>query len=62
MDSAFAKSWSLPWKVITSVPAGDKFEAWKDSGFAPEDEFLSKLKSIEGISAVETQTYTIMPM
>jgi hypothetical protein len=49
-------------KVVTSVPAGDKFNAWKEKNFAPEEEFLFKLKSIDGISVVETQTYTIMPM
>ena len=49
-------------KVVTSIPAGDKFNAWKERNFAPEEEFLFKLKSIDGISAVETQTYTIMPM
>jgi hypothetical protein len=48
--------------VITSLPAGDKFAAWEANGFAPEDEFLSKLKEIDGISTVETQTYTLMPM
>ena len=49
-------------KIVTSIPAGDKFNAWKEKNFAPEEEFLFKLKSIDGISAVETQTYTIMPM
>merc|ERR1712113_1048709 len=28
------------------------------AGFAPEETFLSKLKGVAGISAVETQTYT----
>jgi hypothetical protein len=51
-----------PYQVITSVPAGDKFDAWKESDFAPEAEFLTKIKSIDGLSTVETQTYTIMPM
>jgi hypothetical protein len=48
--------------VITSVPAGDKFNAWKENGFAPEADFLAKLESIEGITVVETQTYTFMPI
>lgn len=48
-------------KVITSLSA-DKFKAWQDSKFAPEEAFLEKLKSIDGISTVETQNYTIMPM
>ena len=49
-------------KVITSLPAGDKFAAWEANNFAPEQDFLNKLKSIDGITTVETQTYTIMPM
>ena len=52
----------LDFKVVTSLPAGDKFAAWEASGFAPEEAFLQKLESIEGISTIETQTYTIMPM
>jgi hypothetical protein len=48
--------------VITSVNAGDQFNAWKEAGFAPEEEFLAKLGSIDGITTVETQTYTFMPM
>lgn len=30
--------------------------------FAPEEEFLKAVKSIPGVSQVETQTYTIMPV
>lgn len=51
----------LDFKIITSVDAA-KFAAWGDSNFAPEESFLEKLKAISGISQVETQTYTIMPM
>mmetsp|Transcript_3730 Transcript_3730/g.5477 ORF Transcript_3730/g.5477 Transcript_3730/m.5477 type:complete len:137 (-) Transcript_3730:184-594(-) len=51
----------LDFKVITSLPA-DKFDAWTEADFAPEGEFLDKLKNIKGISTVETQTYTLMPM
>jgi hypothetical protein len=51
----------LDFKVITSLPA-DKFKAWEGSEFAPESEFLEKLKAIDGISTVETQTFTLMPM
>lgn len=58
----FTKSWFVLNQVITAVPAGDQFNAWKESGFAPEAEFLAKLESIDGITAVETQTYTFMPM
>ena len=51
----------LDFKIITSLPADD-FGDWEGKKFAPEETFLKKLESIDGISAIETQTYTIMPM
>eukprot|EP00438_Fugacium_kawagutii_P012714 Skav228204 [mRNA] locus=scaffold704:605810:613670:- [translate_table: standard] len=48
----------LDFKVVTKVGA-DKFGDWEKTGFAPEASFLEKLKAIEGISTVETQTYTL---
>jgi hypothetical protein len=51
----------LDFKVIISLPA-EKFGAWEENKFAPEEAFLAKLKSIDGISTVETQTYTLTPM
>ena len=51
----------LDFKVITSLPA-DKFGAWEEAKFAPEEAFLAKLKAIDGITQVETQTYTLMPV
>jgi hypothetical protein len=51
----------LDFKVVTSLGA-DKFGAWSDAGFAPEADFLAKLRAIDGIDQVETQTYTLMPM
>ena len=51
----------LDFKVITSLPAED-FGDWEGKKFAPEETFLKKLESIDGITAIETQTYTIMPM
>lgn len=51
----------MDFKVITSLPA-DKFGEWEAAKFAPEEDFLAKLKSIDGITFVETQTYTLMPM
>lgn len=51
----------LDFKVITSLPA-DKFGAWEENKFEPEESVLAKLKAIDGVSVVETQTYTIMPM
>lgn len=51
----------LDFKVITSLPA-DKFGDWEEKGFAPEAAFLEKLEGIDGISVVETQTFTKMPV
>uniref|UniRef100_A0A7S2HG08 Uncharacterized protein n=1 Tax=Helicotheca tamesis TaxID=374047 RepID=A0A7S2HG08_9STRA len=51
----------MDFKVITSLPA-DKFGDWEKDAFAPETDFLDKIKAIDGITDVETQTYTIMPM
>jgi len=45
-------------KVITKLPKAS-FEAWEKAAFAPEADFLQALKAIPGISAVETQTYTL---
>lgn len=51
----------MDFKVITSLSA-DKFGAWEANKFAPEEAFVAKIKAIDGISTVETQNYTIMPM
>lgn len=51
----------LDFKVSTALPAGD-FGAWEEAGFAPETDFLAELEAIPGISNVETQTFTLMPM
>ncbi len=51
----------LDFKVITSLDAGS-FGKWEEAGFAPEEDFIAKLKAIDGISLVETQTFTLMPM
>jgi len=48
----------LDFKVVTKLSAA-AFGEWEKAGFAPEAEFLAKLKGIAGISAVETQTYTL---
>merc|ERR1712066_630036 len=45
-------------KVVTKLPK-EAFEAWEKAAFAPEADFLAALKAIPGISAVETQTYTL---
>ena len=44
------------------MPAGATYDAWAATNFAPEEEFISALKEIDGISKIDTQTYTIMPM
>jgi hypothetical protein len=48
-------------QVVVSVSA-DKFGDWEKNDFSPEAEFLAKLKAIQGIDTVETQTYTLMPV
>jgi len=45
-------------KVITKVGAAE-FGDWEGKKFEPEMEFLAKLKAIEGVSQLETQTYTL---
>ena len=49
----------LDFKIMTTVPLDD-FGPWEEKAFAPEGEFLEKLKAIEGVSQVETQTITNM--
>jgi len=45
-------------KVITKLSAA-AFGDWEKAEFAPEKEFMVKLGGISGVSAVETQTYTL---
>lgn len=54
-------SGSLVAQVVVKV-AADQFGDWEKAKFAPEESFLEKLKAIEGISIVETQTYTLEEM
>ena len=49
----------LDFKLMTTVPL-DTFGPWEEKGFAPEADFLAKLKAIDGVSQVETQTITNM--
>ena len=51
----------LDFKVITALDA-EKFGAWEGAAFAPEAEFLEEAAKIDGITAVETQTYTFMSL
>lgn len=50
----------LDFKVVIALSVPD-YGAWDKAGHAPESKFLDKIKAIKGISAVETQTYTLMP-
>ena len=47
----------LDFKLATTVPL-DTFGPWEEAGHPPEAEFLEKLKKIDGVSQVETQTMT----
>jgi hypothetical protein len=49
----------LDFKLMMTVPLQD-FGPWEAAGFAPEADFLEKLKAIDGVSQVETQTITNM--
>jgi uncharacterized membrane protein len=51
----------LDFKVIIALDAAT-FGTWSAVEFAPEAEFLAAIKSIPGITNVETQTYTLMPV
>jgi len=45
-------------KVVTKLPE-KAFKEWEAQAFAPEAAFLEAVKKIPGVSAVETQTYTL---
>ena len=47
----------LDFKLKTTVPLGD-FGPWEEKGFYPEEEFLTKIAAIDGVSGIETQTIT----
>eukprot|EP00558_Chaetoceros_sp_UNC1202_P003905 CAMPEP_0197240108 /NCGR_PEP_ID=MMETSP1429-20130617/6464_1 /TAXON_ID=49237 /ORGANISM="Chaetoceros sp., Strain UNC1202" /LENGTH=146 /DNA_ID=CAMNT_0042699685 /DNA_START=15 /DNA_END=455 /DNA_ORIENTATION=- len=49
----------LDFKLMMTVPLAD-FGPWEEKGFEPEGDFLEKIKAIEGITQVETQTITNM--
>jgi hypothetical protein len=48
-------------KAIIAVNA-EKHGAWEEAKFEPEAEFLEAIKKIDGVTAVETQTFTLMPV
>eukprot|EP00567_Pseudictyota_dubia_P009228 CAMPEP_0197436522 /NCGR_PEP_ID=MMETSP1175-20131217/3961_1 /TAXON_ID=1003142 /ORGANISM="Triceratium dubium, Strain CCMP147" /LENGTH=147 /DNA_ID=CAMNT_0042965829 /DNA_START=82 /DNA_END=525 /DNA_ORIENTATION=+ len=49
----------LDFKLMITVPLED-FGPWEEGGHAPESDFLEKIKAIDGVSQVETQTITNM--
>mmetsp|Transcript_35155 Transcript_35155/g.35795 ORF Transcript_35155/g.35795 Transcript_35155/m.35795 type:complete len:193 (+) Transcript_35155:111-689(+) len=49
------------YKVIISLPT-NAFELWEKNNFKPEADFLKSVSGIEGVSNVETQTYTFMSL
>jgi len=51
----------LDFKVVVALDAA-KYGAWEEAKHSPEEEFLASVKAINGISEVETQTYTLMPV
>ena len=51
----------VTFQVITSVSAED-FPKWSKEGFDPEEFFIEMLQAIDGVTQIETQTYTKMPV
>jgi hypothetical protein len=51
----------MDFKVITALDA-EAYGAWEQRQFAPEAEFFSAIKAVPGLSQLEQQTYTIMPV
>lgn len=51
----------LDYKVIVALPVA-QFKEWESKGFAPENDFIAAIKAVDGVSQLETQTYTIMPV
>ena len=47
----------MDFKVITSLTM-DGFGAWDKAAFSPEAEFLEALKAVDGLTEIETQTFT----
>jgi len=49
----------LDFKVIISLPESN-FGDWENAKYVPEESFLEKISKIDGVTIVETQTYTLM--
>ena len=61
LDIDYSFDWTTHIQVIVSLDAST-FAEWETTSYAPELEFLAKLRQISGVSSVETQTYTLMSM
>mmetsp|Transcript_19922 Transcript_19922/g.29373 ORF Transcript_19922/g.29373 Transcript_19922/m.29373 type:complete len:129 (+) Transcript_19922:1298-1684(+) len=44
--------------VVVKLPL-EQFHAWENKSFEPEARFLEALQKVEGLSVIETQTYTL---
>eukprot|EP00467_Chlorarachnion_reptans_P004048 CAMPEP_0114497290 /NCGR_PEP_ID=MMETSP0109-20121206/6243_1 /TAXON_ID=29199 /ORGANISM="Chlorarachnion reptans, Strain CCCM449" /LENGTH=111 /DNA_ID=CAMNT_0001674657 /DNA_START=54 /DNA_END=389 /DNA_ORIENTATION=- len=51
----------LDYKISVSVSA-DAFGDWEKAEFTPEKKFLEAAAKIDGVTKVETQTFTLMPV
>merc|ERR1711862_582941 len=40
----------------------DAYDDWASVNFAPEEEVIGALMSVEGVSKIEAQSYSIMPV
>mmetsp|Transcript_7163 Transcript_7163/g.22588 ORF Transcript_7163/g.22588 Transcript_7163/m.22588 type:complete len:142 (+) Transcript_7163:74-499(+) len=49
----------LDFKVMVTQPL-EGYGPWEEAGHPPEADFIAKLKAIDGVSQVETQTITNM--
>lgn len=45
--------------LLHTVPV-EEYGPWSEKGHGPEADFLAKIKAIDGVSQVETQTITNM--
>ena len=48
-------------KIVTALDAAS-FGAWEAASFAPEAEIIKALEAVKGVSKIETQTHTLMPV
>jgi hypothetical protein len=49
----------MDYKIIVSMSAGH-YAAWAARQHTPENEFLTALRSVDGVTQVEAQLYSIM--